>query len=91
MVNMHSIFITLNIIETKLINEPKEVFKKSIHKSRCILTFKSKAFDFLSLPEILRSKEVCNNLPSKFDNSDIPISFPLLDRLFLTISNLYFI
>ena len=39
----------------------------------------------------LRSKEVCGNLPSNFDISDIPmvviISIPLLAGPFLTINN----
>ena len=44
----------LDIIETKLFKEPKEIIKKSIPKYRCKLTFKSKAFDFINLPKILR-------------------------------------
>ena len=79
----------LDIIETQLFKEPEEIMKKSIPKYRCNLIFKSKAFDFINLLKILRSKEVCDNLPSDFDISDISIS--LLDRPFLTISNLYFI
>ena len=82
----------LDIIETQLFKEPEEIMKKSIPKYRCNLIFKSKAFDFINLLKILRSKEVCDNLPSDFDISDISdISIPLLDRPFLTISNLYFI
>ena len=57
----------------KLFKEPKEIIKKSIPKYRPNLTFKSKAFDFVNLPKILRSKEVCNNLPSNFDISHIPM------------------
>ena len=57
----------LDIIETKLFKEPKEIIKKFIPKYRCNLTFKSKAFDFIDLPQILRSKELWDNLPSKFD------------------------
>ena len=79
----------LDIINTKLFKVPKKIIKKSIPKYRCNLIFKSKAFDFINLLKILRSKEVCDNLPSDFDISDISIS--LLDRPFLTISNLYFI
>ena len=45
----------LDIIETKLFKEPKEIIKKSISKFRCNLTFKIKAFDFINLPKILRS------------------------------------
>ena len=63
----------LDIIKTKLFKEPKEIIKKSIPKYRCNLTFKSKSFDFINLPKILRSKEVCDNLPSYFDISDIPM------------------
>ena len=63
----------LDFIETKLFKESKEIIKKSIPKYRCNLTFKSKAFDFINLPKILRSKEVCDNLPSNFDISDIPM------------------
>ena len=37
----------LDIIETKLFKELKEIMKKSIPKYRCNLTFKSKTFDFL--------------------------------------------
>ena len=48
----------LDIIETKLFKEPKEIIKKSIPKCRCSLTFKSKAFEFINLPKIVRSKEV---------------------------------
>ena len=61
----------LNVIETKLFKEPKKIIKISILKYRFNLTFKSKAFDFISLPKILRSKEVCDNLPCNFDVSDI--------------------
>ena len=32
-----------------------------------------KAFDFINLLKILKSKEVCDNLPSNFDASDIPM------------------
>ena len=61
------------ITETKLFKEPKEIIKKSIPKYRCNSTFKSKAFDFINLPKLLRSKKVCDNLPSNFDISDIPM------------------
>ena len=61
----------LYIIETKLFKELKEFIKKSISKHRCNLTFKSKAFDFINLPKILRSKKVRDNLPSNFNTSDI--------------------
>ena len=63
----------LDIIETKLFIQPKKIFKKAIPKYRCNITFKSRAFDFINLPKILRSKEVCDNLPSNFDVSDMPI------------------
>ena len=63
----------LDIIETKLFKEAKEIIKKSIPKYRCNLTFKSKVFDFSNLLNILRSKEVCDNLPYNFDISDIPM------------------
>ena len=63
----------LDIIETKLFIQPKKIFKKPIPKYRCNITFKSRAFDFINLPKILRSKEVCDNLPSNFDVSDMPI------------------
>ena len=46
----------LDITETKLFKEPTEIIKKSIAKYTCNLTFKSKAFDFINLPKILRSK-----------------------------------
>ena len=85
-----------DIIETKLFREPKVIIiKKSIPKYRGNLTSKNKTFDFVNLPKVLRSKEVCDNLPSNFGIFDIPmvviISVPLLDLPFLTISNLYFI
>ena len=35
---------TVDVIDTKLFKEPKEITKKSIPKYRCNLTFKSKAF-----------------------------------------------
>ena len=63
----------LDIIETNLFKEPKEIIKKSIPRYRCNLTFKSNAFDFINLPKILRSKEVCDNLPSNLDVFDIPM------------------
>ena len=62
-----------DIIETKLFREPKVIIKKSIPKYRGSLTSKSKTFDFVNLPKVLRSKEVCNNLQSNFDISDIPM------------------
>ena len=40
--------IALDIIETKLFKEPKEIMKKYISKYRCNLTFQSKAFDLSS-------------------------------------------
>ena len=85
----------LDIIETKLFQETKEIIKKSISKYRFNLTFKSQAFNFINLPKILRSKEVCDNPPSNFDISEISILFlistPVLDRTFLTIKNQCFI
>ena len=60
----------LDITETKLFNE---IIKKSFPKYRCNLTFTSKAFDFIDLPKTLRSKEVCDNPPSNFYISDIPM------------------
>ena len=65
-------FIGLDVTETKLFKESRKL--KSIPKYRLILNFKSKAFDFINLPEIeiLRSIEVCDNLPSNCDISDIP-------------------
>ena len=54
----------LDIIETKLFKKPKEIIKKSIAKYKGNLTFKSKAFDFINLPIILRSKVLCDNLAS---------------------------
>ena len=60
-----------DIIETKSFKEPKETIQWSTPKYRQNLSFKSKAFDFINLPKILRSKEVCDNLPSNFDISDI--------------------
>ena len=63
----------LENIETKSFKEPKEIIKKSIPKYRRNLTFKSKAFDSVNLPKILKSKEVCDNLSSNFGISDIPM------------------
>ena len=63
----------LDITETKLSKEIKEIIEKSIPKYRCNLTFKSKTFDFINLPKISRLKEVCDNLPSNFNISDIPV------------------
>ena len=63
----------LDITETKLFKEPKEIIKKSIPKHRCNLTLKSKVFDFINLPKSLRWKEVCDNLPPNFNISDIPM------------------
>ena len=67
------VFMALHIIETKLFKEPKETIKKYIPKYRCNLTFKSKAFDFINLPKMLKWKEVCDNLPSNFNISDFPM------------------
>ena len=61
----------LDIIETKLFKEPKEIIRKSIPKYRYNLTFKSKAFDFINSPKILRWKEVCDNFTSNLDVSDM--------------------
>ena len=72
--------------------EPKEIIKKSIPKYRFNLTFKSKAFDFINLSRILRSEEVCDNLPSNFNISAIPMVVynlsPSLRSTLLTINNL---
>ena len=62
----------LDITETKSFKEAKETIEKSFPKYRCNWTFKSKAFDFINLPKILKWNEVCNNLPSNFEISDIP-------------------
>ena len=78
----------LDIIETKLFKESKEIIKKSIPKFRCNLSFKSKAFDFINLPKILMSKEVCDNLPSNFNISDIPmVVYNLNPSIRLTLFN----
>ena len=37
------------------------------------MTFKSKSFDFINLPKLLRSKKVDNNLPFNVEVSDIPM------------------
>ena len=74
------------INETKSFKEPKENINKSIPKCRCNLTLKSKAFYFINLPKILRSREVCDTLLFNFDISHIlmvvNISKSLLDRSF---------
>ena len=78
----------LDITETKLFKEPKKIIKKSIPKYRCNLTFKSKAFDYINLPKILRSKDVCDNLPSNCDISDIPmVVYNLNPSIRLTLFN----
>ena len=78
----------LDIIETKLFKGPKEIIKKSIPKCRCNLTFKSKAFDFINRPKILRSKKVCDNLLSNFDISNIPmVVYKLNPYIRLTLFN----
>ena len=61
----------LDILETELFKEPKEIIKKSIPKYRKNLTFRSNTFDFINLPKSLRSKKVCDNLLYSFDISDI--------------------
>ena len=85
----------MHIIQTKLFEKPKEITKKSIPKYRCNLTFKSKAFDFINLPKIFRSKEVCDNLTSDFDISDISLVVynlnPSIRSTLLAINNFYFI
>ena len=64
------------------------IIKKSVPKYRPNLTFKSKAFDFINLPKILRSKEVCNNPPSNFDISNIPmVVYNLNPSITLTLFN----
>ena len=68
-----SYLMVLYIIETKLFKEPKETKEKSFPKYRCNRTFKSKAFDFINLPKILKWEEVCNNLQSNFEIFDIPM------------------
>ena len=50
----HWYLMALDIIETKLFKEPKEIIKKSIPRYRCNSSFKSKAFDSVDLPKILR-------------------------------------
>ena len=45
----------LDIIETKLFEEKKEIIKKSIPKHRCNLIFKSKTLELINLPKILKS------------------------------------
>ena len=44
--------IAMGITETKLFKEPRETIEKSIPKYICNLVFKSKAFDFISLPKL---------------------------------------
>ena len=44
----------LDITETKLIKQPKEIIKNSFPKYKfSYLTFKSTTFDFINLPKIL--------------------------------------
>ena len=78
----------LDIIQTKLFKEPNEIIKKYIPKYRCNLTFKSKAFDFINLLKILKSKEVCDNLLSNFDIFHIPMAlYHLNSSIRLTLFN----
>ena len=85
MITIHSFsktkghLMVLDMIKTKLVKEPIEIIKKSIPKYRCNLTFKSKAFNFINLPKLLRSKEVCKNLPSNVDISDIRMAVYVLN------------
>ena len=63
----------LDIIETKLFKEPKETTENYFPKYRSNWTFKSKAFDFINFPKIIRWKEMCNNLLSNVGISYIPM------------------
>ena len=60
----------LNIADTKCVKKPKDFIEKSIPKYKCNLTFKSKVFDFINLPKILKSQVVYKSLPSNFDSSE---------------------
>ena len=52
------------------------------------MIFKRKAFDLINLSKILRSKEVCNNLPHNFEISDIPmVAYNLNLAIRLTLFN----
>ena len=85
----------LDIVETKIFKEPKEIMKKSIPKYRCNLNFKIKAFDFINLSKALRSKGVCDIVASNFDICYIPMAVynlnPSITSTFLTINSLCFI
>ena len=77
----------LNYIKVSLAS-----IKKHTPKYRRNLTFKSKAFDFINLSRILRSEDVCDNLPSSFNISAIPmvvynLSPSLRSSTLLTINN----
>ena len=53
------------------INDAKSF--KELKETLCNLTFQSQVFDFVNPPKTLRSEKVHNNLPPKFEISDIPV------------------
>lgn len=79
---------TIDIIETILNKEHKATINlNTIPEYRDNSTFKSETFNYINLHKILISKEVCNNFPSTFDISLIPIvvynlSFSIRTTLF---------
>ena len=78
----------LDVTESELFKEPKEIIVKSLPKYRCNLTFKNKAFDVINLLKMLRSKEVYDHFPSNFDISDIPMAvYNLNPSIKLTLFN----
>lgn len=53
----------------------RKLLKNLFLNAECNLTIKSKAFDFIDLPKVLRSEKVCHNFPSNLDISNILMLF----------------
>ena len=77
---------TLDIIETKIYKPPPVKPKRKIPKYRISIPFVNKAMDFINLPQIIRSKEAKDSMPSILNDDDIPmvvysLSQPIRSRI----------
>ena len=55
---------TLDIIETKIYKSAPVKHKRKTPKYRNSIPFVNKAMDFINLPQIIRSKEAKDSMPS---------------------------
>ena len=76
----------LDIIKTKIYKPPPVRPKRKVPKYKINIPFVNKAMDFINLPQIIRSKEAKDSMPSILTDDDIPmivysLSQPIRSRI----------